>query len=262
MDLPSRTTPRSVLLALWLGHAPRTRSGLHEAVRAIQRDDEPHVVVGLAPVAVDLEHLITGLTGLSEVAAMLPVPGDLGVPPEVAGLAADAGECVVALCSDGGWAAVPHVVTFGSAAEPGHQVTWRVRALPSGHRSLAGTIGSIADAQADLRATLHEAVHALDDLDVASWRPEAVEALADLRADSGLGDLPRDLDRRTVGLLVEAVRLRRIVDLATLDEGGAVNVWQADQRATALREVSRAARRAVAAATLAASSSAQPSTDR
>jgi hypothetical protein len=246
VDLPVRTTPRSVLLALWLGHAPRTRSGLREAVRAIQRDDEPHVVVGLAPVAVDLEHLITGLTGLSEVAAMLPVPGDLGVPPEVAGLAADAGECVVALCSDGGWAAVPHVVTFGSAAEPGHQVTWRVRALPSGHRSLAGTIGSIADAQADLRATLHEAVHALDDLG----------------ADSGLGDLPRDLDRRTVGLLVEAVRLRRIVDLATLDEGGAVNVWQADQRATALREVSRAARRAVAAATLAASSSAQPSTDR
>ncbi len=58
------------------------------------------------------------------------------------------------------------------------------------------------------------------------------------------------------------MRLRRIVDLATHDEGGAVNVWQADQRATALREVGRAARRAVAAATLAATGPAQPSTDR
>ena len=240
----------------------RTRSGLREAVRAIQRDDEPHAVVRVRsrrgrPRAPDHR-----ATNLSEVAALLPVPGDVGVPPEVAGLAADAGECGWPCAPTGLGPSAPDVVTFGSATEPGHQVTWRVRALPSGHRSLAGTIGSIADAQADLRATLREAVRALDDLDVASWRPEAVEALADLRADSGLGDLPRELDSAPVGLLVEAVRLRRIVDLATLDEGGAVNVWQADQRATALREVSRAARRAVAAATLAASGPTQPSTDR
>ncbi len=50
---------------------------------------------------------------------MLPVPGDLGVPPEVAGLAADAGECVVALRADGGWAVVPDVVAFGSARSRG-----------------------------------------------------------------------------------------------------------------------------------------------
>ena len=37
--------------------------------------------------------------------------------------------------------------------------------------------------------------------------------------------------------------------LATADDGGAVNLWQADQRSTALREVDRAARRAMSAAT-------------
>ncbi|WP_158068926.1 hypothetical protein [Cellulosimicrobium sp. CUA-896] len=51
-------------------------------------------------------------------------------------------------------------------------------------------------------------------------------------------------------MLEQAVRLRAIVELATVDDGGAVNLWQADQRSTALREVDRASRRAVGAATL------------
>ncbi len=49
---------------------------------------------------------------------------------------------------------------------------------------------------------------------------------------------------------MQAVRLRAIVDLATADDGGSVNLWQADQRSTALREVDRASRHAVGAATL------------
>ena len=50
-------------------------------------------------------------------------------------------------------------------------------------------------------------------------------------------------------MLASAARLRAIVTLATADDGGAVNLWQADQRSTALREVDRAARRALSAAT-------------
>ena len=71
--------------------------------------------------------------------------------------------------------------------------------------------------------------------------------------------MPPEIDHRALGTLLEAVRLIEIVHLATQDEGGSVNLWQADQRATALREVGRAARRAVTAATLAAG---QPRTDR
>ncbi len=286
MDHPQHTLPRSVLLARWLSDAPTGRAELRRAVAAIQGDDEPHLVEGLGDGLADglaglgdggtsgpgpaaepatdperatgLGRLLTGLRGLREVAAVLPVPGELGVPPEVAGLAVDAGEAVIALGEEQSWAVVPHVQEFGSAAETGHLVTWRVVALPSGRRSLTGTLGTLAEAQQDLRATLHRAVQALDDLDVSRWRPEAADALAELRSDPGLSALPSGLDRRVVGTVVEAARLLRIVDLAEVDEGGAVNVWQADQRSTALREVGRAARRALAAATLAAGRPDQP----
>ena len=46
-----------------------------------------------------------------------------------------------------------------------------------------------------------------------------------------------------------ATRLLAIVDLATDDDGAAVNLWQMDQRSTALREIERTARRALSAAT-------------
>jgi hypothetical protein len=52
-----------------------------------------------------------------------------------------------------------------------------------------------------------------------------------------------------VRVIGSALRLRAIVDLATADDGAAVNLWQADQRTTALRDVDRAARRALAVAT-------------
>jgi hypothetical protein len=252
---PARTVPRSVLLALWLAQpaaAAAHPTARRTALAAIQGTDEPHVVEGLGPDPTGLEDLLTGLGPLREVAAVLPVPGGLGLPPEVAGLALDAGEAVVALGDTGGWAVVPEVVPFGTAAEPGHLVTWRVRTLPGSQRSLAGTLGTLGEAHQDLRTTLLQAVHALDDLDVSRWRPEAADELARLRSGPVLGALPAGLDRRVVGVLIEALRLLRIVALAQEDHGGAVNVWQADQRSTALREVGRAARRAVAAATLAA----------
>lgn len=246
------TLPRSVRLALWLAAGP-VRADV--AAAAVQDADEPHVVLGLGARAAGLADLVRAVIGAGprEVAALLPVPGDLGVPPEVAGLAGDAGECVVALTDDGGWAAVPTVTEFGSPTEAGHLVTWQVHQLPSGRRSLVGAVGTVAEARSDLRTTLTQAVTALDDLDVASWRPEAAAALADLRTPPDLHGLPEGLDQRALGLLIEAVRLLRIAELARADDGGAVNLWQADQRATALREVGRAARRAVGAATLGAS---------
>ncbi|HEX5332865.1 MAG TPA: hypothetical protein VFW79_09480, partial [Cellulomonas sp.] len=103
----------------------------------------------------------------------------------------------------------------------------------------------------DLRAALTQATRALAALDVARWRPDAAEAIAALRSDGDPGwRLPRGIDARRVRVLASAARLRAIVALATADDGGAVNLWQADQRSTALREVDRAARRAMSAATL------------
>ena len=62
--------------------------------------------------------------------------------------------------------------------------------------------------------------------------------------------LPPELDSRRARVIALAARLRVIVELATTDSGGAVNLWQADQRAAALRHIGDAARRAMSAATL------------
>jgi len=58
------------------------------------------------------------------------------------------------------------------------------------------------------------------------------------------------LDPRRSRVLALAARLRAVVEVATADDGGAVNLWQADQRSAALRHIERAARRAVCAATI------------
>ncbi|KGM17117.1 hypothetical protein N867_10115, partial [Actinotalea fermentans ATCC 43279 = JCM 9966 = DSM 3133] len=62
--------------------------------------------------------------------------------------------------------------------------------------------------------------------------------------------LPPGLEPRRARVLALAARLRVIVELASDDDGGAVNLWQADQRSAALRHVDHAARRAMCAATL------------
>ncbi|MTG89135.1 hypothetical protein GJV82_09270 [Cellulosimicrobium sp. BIT-GX5] len=230
--------------------------GLARLLRAVQRDDEPHVVSG-ALGDVRLEDLAGAWAGdAREVVALAPVPGDMsGVPPEAAARATDAGECAVVTTSAGAWALVPEVTEFGSDLEPGHLVTWHVTPVGPWSMRVHGAVGTLGEAERDLRTALLLATRALDDLDVARWRDDAAGAIADLRAGGApTWQLPASVPPRAVQVLTQAVRLRAIVDLATADDGGAVNLWQADQRSTALREVDRASRHAVGAATFWAAS--------
>ncbi|MFD4991352.1 hypothetical protein ACFWH7_08825 [Cellulosimicrobium cellulans] len=245
--------PRSALLALWL-RAVRLGDddGLARLLRAVQRDDEPHVVSG-ALGDLRLQDLAGAWAGdAREVVALAPVPGDVsGVPPEAAARATDAGECVVVTTSSGSWALVPEVTEFGSDLEPGHLVTWHVTSVGPWSTRVLGALGTLAEAERDLRTALLLATRALDELDVARWRDDAAGAIANLRAGGApTWQLPATVPPRAVQVLTQAVRLRAIVDLATADDGGSVNLWQADQRSTALREVDRASRHAVGAATL------------
>lgn len=259
--------PRSVLLALWLGRVGAGAAALQEAVRAVQGDDEPHDVEppdhdDVLPGVGDLPALLAAWASAGRrVAAVLPVPGDVsGLPPHVAAPAVDAGECTLVEVDGRAWAAVPEVVTFGSVHEPGHLVTWRVVPTTPWALRLPGVVGTLPEAERALREALTTATEALVGLDVARWREDAAEAIVGLRSDADPGwPLPAGLPPRALHVLARAVRLRGIVALATADDGGAVNLWQADQRSAALREVDHAARRAMAAATLAAG---QPSTDR
>jgi hypothetical protein len=241
---PALELPRSVLLALWL----QGGSG-HGAAGVVEGDDEPHDVVGGR--YYDLGELIEDLAEQHyDVAAVLPAPGDpLVGPPD----APAAGECVLVHNNDEGWnlGIVPEIHRFGSRLEPGATVAWHAHEIEDWRAALLGVMGSLDDAERDLREGLLLATRALVDLDVARWRPDAAERIAAARDGSLPADrLPAEFKAwpQRVRVMTQAARLRAIVALAAEDEGGAVNLWQADQRSTALREVDRLARRAMTAA--------------
>ena len=108
------------------------------------------------------------------------------------------------------------------------------------------------DAEHDLRRGLLECVGALRDLDVARWRPDVADALADLRTQARRGldadELPDGYPQRARDLLVQARSLAGVLQLAGQDTGGAVDSREAAAREAALRELARLVRRARLAA--------------
>lgn len=255
MERPGVDLLRSVHLAVWLPHLHGSAGQLDRAVAAIEGDDEPHRVV-----ADDIESPGDGLADLLDawapdlisVVAVLPVPGDAaGVPPESSAEAVEAGEGVLVTTREGSFSAIPEIEEFGSVQEVGHLVTWRLRPVPSWSLGVLGAVGSVADAEAELRTALLTATEALDSLDVAQWHPDAADVISSLRSPvDPAWQLPSELDSRRARVIALAARLRVIVEFATTDSGGAVNLWQADQRSAALRHIDNAARRAMSAATL------------
>ena len=247
--------PRSVHLAVWLPNLHGSAGQLARAVAAIEGDDEPHRVV-----SDDVEAPGDGLADLldawspdlTSVVAVLPIPGDAaGVPAEASAEAVEVGEGVLVTTRDGSFIALPEIEEFGSAQETGHLVTWRLRSVQSWTLGVLGAVGSVADAESELRTALLTATEALDSLDVAQWHPDAADVISSLRSPvDPAWQLPPELDSRRARVIALAARLRVIVELATTDSGGAVNLWQADQRAAALRHIGDAARRAMSAATL------------
>ncbi|SDD30437.1 hypothetical protein SAMN05216410_3151 [Sanguibacter gelidistatuariae] len=260
---PGAILPRSASLAAWLwAGAPDDRSVV-AALRILMHDDEPHQLRGHLPAGVavaslaSLFHLWSGRVVAA--VALFPGPGDaMGAPAAISAEAIEAEECVLVTVradeADGvveHWALAPDIEPFGSALEPGFLVTWDVVAIDAWENRALGTVGALGDAERQLQRGLREATEALMELDVSRWRDAAGETIAALREVVDLRPyLPSDLDPRRSHVLQSAARLRAIVDLATEDDGGAVNLWQADQRSTALREVDRTARRAMSAATL------------
>lgn len=255
VDHSRLTLPRSVLLALWLAEPGPGAGPVQRTLDAVQGDDEPHRVTtagtDVPATGAGLADLVAAwASGPRTVAAVLPAPGDpAGTPAAVAAPALEAGEAVLVSTPAGDFAAVPQVEEFGSVYEPGHLVTWAVHAVPPWQTALVGQVGTLAEADRALTAALSRATEALVALDVARWRPDAAEQIAALRSAADARSLPPGLDARRVRMLGTAARLRAIVRIATSDDGAAVNLWQADQRTSALRDVERAARHALAAAT-------------
>ncbi|MFV0253921.1 MAG: hypothetical protein ACK5H2_11400 [Beutenbergiaceae bacterium] len=243
----SVSLPRSVVAALWVSHADSADDWLVRASAAITGTDEPHRTTEDAPLAVLLTQLLE-LRGTTF--AALPVPHQpVGLTGVAAVAAMDAGECIVVDpgAHQPGLVAVPEVTAFGSALEPGAMVRWQTH-----HAQISVAPVGLSEARSMLAEALVVAVDALESMDVARWRPDAAEEIAELASAAvphHIADaLPAELDPRRAHLLVRAARLEAIAELAMADDGAAVTLWAADQRHAALRHVAGAARQAMTAA--------------
>lgn len=106
----------------------------------------------------------------------------------------------------------------------------------------------IAQSDRDLRMALLQAAERLAELDVASWSPDAADAVTNLRASPQL-DCPMALPSPAAfRMTVSALRCDAIVQLALRDHGGAATGKEMTARREALRPLESAAKAALIAA--------------
>ncbi|MBM9459000.1 hypothetical protein JK386_03725 [Nocardioides sp. zg-536] len=219
-----------------LGRTPQ-KAGSEPAVHDADAHDADvaHVVVAegsAEPLLLELGALRgAGVTGL---AAAFPATGDpvgLRGPAALTAEAIDQGEAVLALGTDRAW--VPYRV--------GRAVEWVP--YPANRRPPP----DLGEADRELRGALLAAADALAALDVASWRPEVADELHDLRAGAPVA-APAGTPQRAVDVVGRALHLRAVVEMALLDDGGALSVGEAARRRAALEPLERAVRRALTAA--------------
>jgi len=239
--------PLSACLAWWLTAWLRGFEVTDHVLDALSDGELGQVVEGLAGasgsagVAADGDAAGTALvdllrharrSGATSAGLALPIEGDLlglGGPRALNEAALDAGEAVVC----GPWAVVPRVT--------GEVAHWQV--LAAAPRQLP----DVGEADRALRAAMIDTARLLADLDVARWRPEAADALMNLRHLPVL-TAPQGTPRRCVDLAARGLQGWAIAELALADDAGVVDAHQIDARRAAIRPLERAARRALVAA--------------
>jgi hypothetical protein len=204
--------PHSATLAWWITAWLRGHEQTDHVLDALA--DDTHLLAGGS--ALDLLVRTRG-TGASYAGLALPVDGDplgLGGPRDFNAAALEAGQAVVV----GELGLVPE--------EQGETVQWRP--LEASRRQLP----DVGEADRALRAALLGA--AADALMNLHHRPSV---------DAPLGTPPRCVDLAARGLQAWA-----IVDLALVDDGGALSSYEVERRRDLLQPLGRAARRAIVAA--------------
>jgi hypothetical protein len=213
----------SVRLAWWGTAWLRGHVVSDQMVDGVVGDDAVHLVGG----ADGAEPLVLGLGRLRTVGASgfglaLPVAGDplgLGGPGPFNAAALAAGEAVVTTGADVGL--VPERV--------GASVTW------TEHPALRRQVPDVGEADRALRTALIEAADELARLEVALRRPHPVSA-------------PSGVPSRCLALAGRGMQAMTIVELALVDDGGAISASETTERRSALVSLERAARRALVAA--------------
>jgi len=226
-------------LAAWGGAALAGTVSPDEAADQVTGAHDPaHRVLGLPdePVPVNLPYALARLRslGATGLRLVLPRPGDvtgLPGPPAFNERAVARGEAVLTVGGS----------PLGLLGEG--RGTWSVVPVGTDRR----TPMSVADASRELDAAMRESTALLLRLDVARWEPAAAEVLA-ARSRSVRAELPMSVDQRAHLLLSQAQRIAAVVELARGGDGTAVTAEEMASRAGVLRDLDRAARRAVEAA--------------
>jgi hypothetical protein len=243
-------TRRSARFVTW-ARAWRAGTVSYDDVADETAGDEEHLVADAPDTWTDipLREAVRALAKLhpDDIRLVLPAPGDprgLPGPGPFTGAALEAGEGVIA----GRLGLVPEVRTHTSGSGDTFEiVVWQAFVLPEAPGYLGDP--SAAEAEADLSTALAEATTALTRLDVAAWRPELAGSLAALRKPDNGTDLPPGFSPRARRLFARASVLDRVLALAAvIAPGGAINNFEAQQRAEALRPLMTACRRALVAA--------------
>jgi hypothetical protein len=211
-------------------------AGPDEVVDAVTLDDAAHQVSGLG---LDLLPLRDVLAMWRRETApprlLLPVPGDLrGVPSagEFRAAALEAGEAV---CT-GSLGLVPEITEYWPSSAP-TSVVWHafsVEPAPGDHLQLS-------EVAFELTSAIREAASALAAADVAGGGAE----IGDARRAGERLNLPPNFPPRAIALLAQAERMHAVLELAAADpQGGAVDRFGMSARASALRPLEAAVRRA------------------
>jgi hypothetical protein len=231
--------PPAARLGCWLNAWIAGRTSADEAITGITAGRETVSFRGLEP---ELDLPPAMMLGeirrreVTRVTVALPVPGDLtglGGPSEFNVGALDAGQAV--LLSGAGLGLVP-------ASQPGATTWVAAPANPPPY------LPDVATADRELKQGLVTAATNLAELDVASWSPDAADALMNLRAPASF-DAPMTFGSAVAARLVaSALRCVEIVRMALSDDGGALTAAESASRREALVPLRSASHAALVAA--------------
>lgn len=244
----AETGRRSAALAAWTTAFLRGRERAERVLAAVTGADEPHRVHGLVA-GDDLPALLEDLRRrrAEGLRLVLPVPGDprgLPGPGPLTAAALDRGEAVVAQGGAVGYGLVPERSVHGHDAEGfATVVEWTAFAAPGAAPEPRGTL---RQTEHDLADAVREATRSLARLDVAALSPAAADRVAALRTGSRrpLVALPPSHPPQAQHLLEQAERLAVILEIASGDDGAAVDVGSARDRRETLRTFAAVVRRA------------------
>ncbi|HET9501765.1 MAG TPA: hypothetical protein VFO98_16050 [Marmoricola sp.] len=222
----------AVLLSIWFD-ALRAGSERVEGLVERVRGEAPNTIVvsGSGTVQSLGEVVADWAASGARMRLALPVPGDpvgLGGPAGFNQAALDAGEAVVVA----GAGLVP--------GEDARTLVWH------SHPAEPAPYVDARESARGLRMALLETTRTLVGLDVASWQPEIPDLLMNLR-HRPRPMLPQHWDGARAETLDRALLCREVVALALEDQGGAVSAYEMGVRRDALRDLDRAARRALVA---------------